>query len=358
MLEQTCLAARDQKPHYMDKSPHERSPATALTESYARWRSTRLGQITDTLEQRLLFELLDPIAGKTILDVGCGDGELAAELARRGAVVTGVDADPAIIAAARRRAGIEHVELRLIEAKAEALPFEDASFDRILAVATLCFVPDAARAANEMTRVLKPGGRLVIGELGRWSLWAAYRRVRGWFGHPTWRVARFWSATELRKLVEAAGLDLVETRGAVYYPPCGVAARLLAPIDPWLGRRTTLGAAFIAISATKLVERREVVNANEGEMKMPPPLPDQAGATPPAFPSESPLREARCRKGLNFYEHWILPPLLDLVMRQQQLEKYRREVVAPAQGPRARNRRRLRIELSALWRRGRDCHRD
>lgn len=63
-----------------------RQSAEGLTVSYARWRSSRLGQITDALEQELLFELLGPVAGMTLLDIGCGDGALATELARRGAV--------------------------------------------------------------------------------------------------------------------------------------------------------------------------------------------------------------------------------------------------------------------------------
>lgn len=153
-----------------------------LTDSYARWRSSRLGRITDALEQQLLFELLGPVAGKVLLDVGCGDGALASELARRGAAVTGLDADPAIIAAARRRAQAAAMPLQFVEGQAESLPFESGSFDLVLAVTVLCFVRDAERAVSEMARVLKPGGRLVIGELGRWSLWAAYRRIRGWIG--------------------------------------------------------------------------------------------------------------------------------------------------------------------------------
>ena len=225
-----------------------------LTESYARWRSSRLGQITDELERQLLTELLGSVSGKTLLDVGCGDGALALELARRGAIATGLDTDPAMIAAARQRARIEGFPLRLVDGQAEKLPFDDAAFDIVLAVTVLCFVRDAGQAIMEMARVLKPGGRLVIGELGRWSLWAAYRRMRGWLGDPTWRAVRFHTATELRTFVDVAGLCVVEVRGAVHYPPWGLAAQFLAPIDLQLGRSTTLGAAFIAVSATKPVD--------------------------------------------------------------------------------------------------------
>lgn len=230
-------------------------PIEGLTDSYARWRSSRLGRITDTLERQLLFELLGPVADKTLLDVGCGDGELASKLARRGAIVTGLDADPAMIAAARRHAGAEGTLLHLVEGKAERLPFDDAVFDRVVAVTVLCFVRNAERAIMEMARVLKPGGSLVIGELGRWSLWAAHRRIRGWLGDPTWRAAIFRTAAELRRLARAARFEVVETRGAVHYPPFGLAAQILAPVDLWIGRKTTLGATFIAVSATKPIEK-------------------------------------------------------------------------------------------------------
>ncbi|HSL79259.1 MAG TPA: class I SAM-dependent methyltransferase, partial [Pseudolabrys sp.] len=159
-----------------------------LTESYARWRSRRLGQITDSLERQLVFELLGPIGRKALLDVGCGDGAFALELAQRGAVVTGLDIDPKMIAAARQRAEAQSARLRLVEGQMEMLPFGNSSFDVVLAVAVLCFAQDPGRSIAEMARVLKPGGRLVIGELGRWSLWAAYRRIRGWLDHPTWRI--------------------------------------------------------------------------------------------------------------------------------------------------------------------------
>ena len=276
-------------------------PTEGLTESYARWRSGRLGEITDALEQQLLFELLGSVAGRQLLDVGCGDGALATELTRRGAIVTGLDADPAMIAAARRRAEIEATQLRLIEGQAEKLPFDDAAFDYVLAVTVLCFVPDAKRAVMEMARVLRPGGRLVIGELGRWSLWAAHRRIRGWLGHPTWRAAMFRTAVELRALVCAAGLDVVEIRGAVHYPPCRLAAQLLASVDLWLGRQTTLGSAFFAVSATKHIEKagaRVARTMPMSETNIPPILSRKHYDASSAFTPESLLRETRRQKGL------------------------------------------------------------
>jgi len=228
--------------------------AGELTESYVRWRSSRLGRITDGLERQLLAALLGSVAGKKLLDVGCGDGAIAFELARRGARVTALDADPSMIAAARLRAKREAAHVQFVEGNAESLPFDDATFDIVVAVTVLCFVQDAERAVTEIVRVLKPEGRLVIGELGRWSVWAAQRRIRGWLGHPVWRTVKFRTATDLRRLAEAAGLRVVAIHGAVHYRPCGVAARLLAPIDLWLGQETTFGAAFLAMSAAKNVE--------------------------------------------------------------------------------------------------------
>lgn len=218
---------------------------------YASWRATPLGAITEAIEQRLMLELAGELQGRRVVDVGCGDGALACVMASRGADVAGVDPDPAMLAAAQSRAARAGVRASFLEGRVEQLPFPDASVDVVVSVTVLCFVPDAAGAVREMARVLRPGGRLVIGELGRWNLWAALRRVRGWLGATTWQAARFRSAAELRALAEQAGLRVTVSRGAVYYPPLGPLARMLAPLDPWFGRTTTVSAAFIALCATK-----------------------------------------------------------------------------------------------------------
>lgn len=219
--------------------------------AYAAWRATSLGTITERLEHRLILEMAGGVAGQRVLDVGCGDGALACTLARHGAEVVGVDADPAMLEAARRRAdeGAGHAEFA--EGHAERLSFPDDSFDVVVAVTVLCFVGDASGAISEMVRVLRPNGRLVLGDLGRWSAWTAVRVVAGWRGSAIWRSARFRTAAELRVLLQGAGVHEVTTRGSIYYPPVGAVARVLARPDPALGRLTTVGAAFIAVSGTK-----------------------------------------------------------------------------------------------------------
>lgn len=71
-----------------------------------------------------------------------------------------------------------------------------------------------------------------------------------------WKRARFWSRRELVRLVQDAGLRVVEARDSVYFPPSGVAARLVAPIEPLLRRVHAPGAAFHALAADKPRSRR------------------------------------------------------------------------------------------------------
>ena len=81
------------------------------------------------------------------------------------------------------------------------------------------------------------------------------RRLRGWLGSATWKAAHFHTGTELRALAKQAGLSVTAIRGAVFYPPVGILARALAPLDSWLGHLTTVGAAFIALSAVPVADR-------------------------------------------------------------------------------------------------------
>lgn len=101
-------------------------------------------------------------AGQRVLDVGTGTGVVAITAAREGARVTGVDPTPQLLDQARENAAIAGVAAEFHQAGAEDLPFADASFDVVLSQFGHMFSPYAQRAADEMLRVLKPGGALVF----------------------------------------------------------------------------------------------------------------------------------------------------------------------------------------------------
>jgi ubiquinone/menaquinone biosynthesis C-methylase UbiE len=109
--------------------------------------------------------------GEEVLDVGCGTGTLAVGAARAaaGVRVTGLDADPSILARARRRAAGVGLEIGFDEGTATELPYSDASFDVVLSTLFFHHLTDDAKrqTADEIVRVLRPGGRVVVGDLGR-----------------------------------------------------------------------------------------------------------------------------------------------------------------------------------------------
>jgi ubiquinone/menaquinone biosynthesis C-methylase UbiE len=125
------------------------------------------GHSVRTAAERAAWErILDLVlAGKgplDALDVGCGTGFLALELAARGHRVTGVDFAPAMLAAARDKAAAQGLSLRFEEADAEALPFPAGSFDLVVSRHLLWTLPHPEAAIDEWIRVLRPGGRLAV----------------------------------------------------------------------------------------------------------------------------------------------------------------------------------------------------
>jgi len=218
---------------------------------YAAWRATRLGRVTEAVERRAVLDLAGSVEGLDVLDVGCGDGASAVALALRGARSSGVDISSDALAQARRNSRAADVSIALAAADAGRLPFPAGRFDLVISVTALCFVASPDDAVREMARVLRPGGRVVLGELGLLSAWGVWRRLRGRLGSHTWRSAHLWTPSTLGRLVSDAGLEPVRVRGAAYHPPCGLAAAMLEPLDALLGRTTPVGAAFLVISARK-----------------------------------------------------------------------------------------------------------
>jgi SAM-dependent methyltransferase len=108
----------------------------------------------------LLCEAVDLRPGQKVLDVATGSGNTALAAARRYGEVTGVDYVPALLERGRERAAAERLEVAFREGDAEELPFPDASFDVVLSTVGVMFAPDQKKAAGELIRVCRSGGRI------------------------------------------------------------------------------------------------------------------------------------------------------------------------------------------------------
>ncbi|MGH9310288.1 MAG: class I SAM-dependent methyltransferase [Vicinamibacterales bacterium] len=122
--------------------------------------------------RRVLIEQADLEPGHRVLEVGCGTGTLLMMLTRAqpGLDVTGLDPDASALARAKRKAEAASVSIRLDRGFSDALPYPDASFDRVFS----CFMlhhlnggEEKARTLREIRRVLKPGGRLQLLDFAR-----------------------------------------------------------------------------------------------------------------------------------------------------------------------------------------------
>ena len=102
---------------------------------------------------------LAPQPGERFLDLACGTGGIALIAARTGADVTGLDISADQLEKARAAAAEAGLEIRFDEADAQALPYEGASYDAVVSAFGMIFAPDHRRAADELTRVSKPGAR-------------------------------------------------------------------------------------------------------------------------------------------------------------------------------------------------------
>ncbi len=132
------------------------------TRQQAAWSSGDYAVVGTTLQivGEDLCEALDLRAGSKVLDVAAGNGNVALAAARRWCDVTATDYVPALLDRARQRAAADHLDMAFQEADAEALPFADASFDAVVSTFGVMFTPDQDRAAAEMLRVCKPGGKI------------------------------------------------------------------------------------------------------------------------------------------------------------------------------------------------------
>ncbi len=195
--------------------------------------------IQEGFTRPLWLDVLDAAGaapGLHLLDAGCGAGGAAVEAARLGCDVTGVDASAELLAIGRRRLP----NARFEEADLEHLPFPSGAFDAAVAINTLFFAQDMDRAARELARVVRPGGRIVVS--GRGSPEACDMAAFGASLRPLLpenvnapMPGRLSTTDEIVALLESVGLRVTArgtTRCDFQYPDRATCWRGLASAGP------------------------------------------------------------------------------------------------------------------------------
>lgn len=128
----------------------------AMAERFEGMRfSGPIGRMLAGAQEQVIAAFLAPVAGRTMLDVGTGTGRAAIALARRGALVTGVDASAEMLAVARRTAEAAGVSVTFAQEDAHRLGFDDATFDAVICLRVLMHTPDWRQSLGELCRVAR-----------------------------------------------------------------------------------------------------------------------------------------------------------------------------------------------------------
>ncbi len=146
--------------------PTQQPDISALKEQLkSTWTAGDYGQIARGLRRSAEAFLADASVGseQRMLDVACGEGQLAIPAARAGAHVAGIDIAPNWIEQARERAAAEGLTIRFDVGDAEDMPYGDGDFDVVTSLIGAMFAPRPERVATELQRVCRPGGRIIMG---------------------------------------------------------------------------------------------------------------------------------------------------------------------------------------------------
>jgi ubiquinone/menaquinone biosynthesis C-methylase UbiE len=182
-------------------------------------------QALDQLQvNEALVDALDPVAGEQILEVGCGSGVLCRQVAPTvapGGKITGVDISPEFLRIAQRYAASTDLSnfIQWGAGQAQVLPFNDASFDGVFAARLLLHVSDPQPVLNELARVVRPGGRVVVMDWDFDTVAVDHsdreltRRVMHWrcdhYGGNNWSGRQLWGQMAAAGLVNVKAVPVV-----------------------------------------------------------------------------------------------------------------------------------------------------
>ncbi len=208
------------------------------------WFKDPCNRFTTDLESRLMLDMLKPMSGDSVLDIGCGTGPNLLLFIEKGLQATGLDPSPYMLDIAAKNVG-NRADLH--RGFAEDLPFDDNSFNYASLITTLEFVEDPKKALEEACRVAKD--RLLIGALNRYAIKGIQRRVKGIFSSTIYNHAQFFSVWELKRVIRSILGDVpISWRTVCQFP--AASSRIARSIErSSLAQRCPFG-AFVSMVVT------------------------------------------------------------------------------------------------------------
>jgi ubiquinone/menaquinone biosynthesis C-methylase UbiE len=145
-----------------------------MPDFYDAWFSTPLGRIIRKYELELVLDFLKPEKTDLILDAGCGTGIFTEDFVKLCAGVAGLDLSLPMLSRAAEKIG---GNFKAVKGDMLMLPFKDRAFDKTVSITAIEFIEDAKKALDEIARVTKPGGTIVVATLNSLSTWAEKRKM-------------------------------------------------------------------------------------------------------------------------------------------------------------------------------------
>ena len=172
--------------------------------NYEEWFTTPIGLLIKRYESELLLYLLRPRPDEFILDAGCGTGVFTVDILSFGPHIIGVDLSLPMLTLAEQKTRGQ--PFQPILADISFLPFPENTFDKVVSVTALEFIEDGKGVMQELFRVTRKGGGIVVATLNSLSPWAERRKAEANKGHPLFKKAIFRSPDELLALAPAKGV--------------------------------------------------------------------------------------------------------------------------------------------------------
>lgn len=228
-------------------------PNTIRAASRDQWLATEVGRYIYSRQEKLIMDLISPVAGESLLDVGCGTGDNLALFQKKKCILTGIDSSKDVLELARQKIGDQ---CEFVLGEATDLPFSDNEFDIVTLITCIQTFHDHQKVIAEAIRVCR--NRIFVGFFNKHTLIGTKQSVRKFFGFPILSQSRFFSIGEMKFAINQA-MNTSITWGSVIYLP--------TPIYKWCSefeellpmKKNPLG-AFVGMAAPVRYSYRTVQN--------------------------------------------------------------------------------------------------